>query len=187
MKRSIIVSLLATGGVLLVSCGFHLRGVDKAVLPAELAVLRLAGPPAAAAAAGRNSAAPDELAAALREALAVQAGVRVVDETATEAVAVLVLAAERVSTRVLSVGASGKVDEYLLRYEVDFRLLDADGRERLAPQTLRLERSYRFDPLRVLAKEREERDLVQALRREAAAQIVRRLARVSFEHPPDGK
>jgi LPS-assembly lipoprotein len=156
----------------LAGCGFHLRGLDQAALPAELAALEITGP------AGRGSPAPEPLAAAVREALATQGGARVVEAPqARERLPALVLAAERVSTRVLSVGASGKVNEYLLRYEVDFRLLDADGREWLATQTLRFERSYSFDPLNVLAKEREENDLVQALRREAAARIVRRLSK----------
>lgn len=163
--------LLAACGLLLVSCGFHLRGLDKAVLPAELAELRLLGPPGTAMA-------HDELYVAMREALATQGGARVSESAAAPA---LVLSAERISTQVLSVGTSGKVSEYLLRYEVDFHVTDAAGRERLAPQTIRLQRSYTFDPLNVLAKEREERDLLRALRRDAAAQIVRRLAKIRFE------
>lgn len=165
--------LLAAGGSLLVSCGFHLRGLDKAVLPAELAELRLLGPLGGGAAA----AAHDELYVAMREALVTQGGARLTESASAPA---LVLLAERVSTRVLSVGTSGKASEYLLRYELDFRLTDGAGRERLAPQTLRLQRSYTFDPLNVLAKEREERELLRALRRDAAAQIVRRLSKISL-------
>ncbi len=165
------VFLFVASHMLLSACGFHLRGLDQAVLPAELAELRLLGPHGAPLA-------RDELYVAMREALATQGGARLSESAGAPA---LILYTERVATQVLSVGTSGKVNEYLLRYELDFRLTDSAGRERLALQTVRLQRGYTFDPLNVLAKEREERDLLSALRREAAAQVVRRLSKVRFE------
>lgn len=169
-KSVILVLLLATSYSLLTSCGFHLRGLDKAVLPAELAELRVAVQDSVAA--------HDPLLVAMREALTTRAGARI---TERPDVPVLVLFGERADGQVLSVGATGKVSEYLLRYEVSFRLLDAEGKERLAPQTIRLQRSYTFDPLNVLAKEREEQSLKREMRADAAGQIVRRLAKTSFK------
>jgi LPS-assembly lipoprotein len=156
--------------LVLSGCGFHLRGLDRAVLPAELAELRVVVQDSVAA--------HDPLLAAMREALTARADARITDRADAP---VLVLSGERAVSQVLSVGTTGKVSEYLLRYEVSFRLLDAEGKERLAPQTIRLQRSYTFDPLNVLAKEREEKDLAHEMRTDAAGQIVRRLSRVSLK------
>lgn len=156
--------------LVLSGCGFHLRGLDRAVLPAELAELRVVVQDSAAA--------HDPLLVAMRETLSTRAGARITERAEAP---LLVLSGERIASQVLSVGTTGKVSEYLLRYEVSFRLLDAEGKERLAPQTIRLQRSYTFDPLNVLAKEREEQDIVRAMRSDAAGQIVRRLAKISFE------
>jgi LPS-assembly lipoprotein len=80
---------------------------------------------------------------------------------------------------VLTVDASGKVNAYLVKYELSFNVVDAAGEPLLLPQTLRLQRDYRFNPLNVLAKEQEEETLRRELRRDALYQIVRRLARLT--------
>lgn len=132
------------------------------MLPASLSSVRvvMAGP-----------AANEPLAVAVREALA-QAGARVVDSADAPALALL---EERVESQVASVRtATAKAGEYTLRYAASFRL---DGPQPVPPQTVRLQRDYTFDPNNVLAKEREERELLHDMRREAAQQIVRRVAR----------
>jgi hypothetical protein len=75
------------------------------------------------------------------------------------------------------------VSEYLLKYELSFRLTDAAGQELAALQTIRLQRDYRFDPLNVLAKEREEQELKRDLQRDGVQQILRRLARTNLKPP----
>jgi LPS-assembly lipoprotein len=145
------------------SCGFHLRGAGGAVLPESLATLRVTMP-------GRG---PDDPAVvAVRRALA-DAGARLTDAAGART---LVLSDERVETQVVSVSTvTAKVNEYRLRYGISFRL---DGESKTAPQTVRLQREYTFDPTQVLAKEQEERELLREMQADAAQQIVRRLARM---------
>lgn len=157
--RTVVVALCALATV---SCGFHLRGSGGAMLPPSLAAVRvvMAGP-------GVN----EPLAVAVRQAIT-QAGARVVESPGAPT---LSLVRESVDSQVASVRtATGKASEYTLRYAATFRL---DGPQPVAEQTVRLQRDYSFDPDRVLAKEQEERELLNNMRRDAAQQIVRRLAR----------
>ncbi len=90
----------------------------------------------------------------------------------------LVLYGEYSDSQVLSVTSTGKVDEYLLKYEVSFRLADKDGKSLSEPQTVKVQRDHQFDRLNVLAKEREEQELRREMQRDAVQQILRRLSRV---------
>lgn len=101
-----------------------------------------------------------------------QAGAQVVE--AAEAPAVVLLG-EQIESRVVSVStATAKANQYLLLYSASFRL---DGPVPVAAQTVRLQRDYSFDPTQVLAREQQEQELLGDMRRDAAQQIVRRLAR----------
>jgi LPS-assembly lipoprotein len=149
-----------------------LRGHVKAQLPPELQVLRVT--------VAGSQAAYDPLLLAMQNALRTQAGATVPD---SGEVPLLTLSGERFDSQVLSVGATGRVSEYLLKYELSFRLTDAAGQELAALQTIRLQRDYRFDPLNVLAKEREEQELKRDLQRDGVQQILRRLARTNLKPP----
>ena len=84
---------------------------------------------------------------------------------------------EQTESRVASVStATAKASGYLLLYSVSFKL---DGPQPIAPQTIRLQRTYTFDPTQVLAREQQEQELLRDMRRDAAQQIVRRLARAA--------
>lgn len=158
---------LIVAGFLLAGCGFQLRGAGNYQLPASLSTMRVmvAG----------SQAANDPLRLAMEDALRVQAGVAIVQ---TADATTLIITHESVGSQTLSVDASGKVAEYLLRYEIGFSVADATGQPLAPPQTLRLQRDYRFNPLNVLAKEQEEANLKRELRRDALSQIVRRLSRL---------
>lgn len=162
--RRVFVFPFAACCFLIVSCGFHLRGSGGATLPAALATLRIV--PATAAA-------NDPFTVAVREAVA-QAGAKIV--TAPDAPA-LVLLGEQTETRVAAVStATAKASQYLLLYSASFRL---DGPQPLPTQTIRLQRSYSFNPAQVIAREQQEQELLRDMRRDAAQQIVRRLARAA--------
>jgi LPS-assembly lipoprotein len=156
--------------LLLSSCGFHLRGTGATQLPEALSRLRVV--------AQDSKLAHDPLLVAMKEALRTQGGASIVE---TAGVPTLILSGENTGSDVLAVGAAGKVSAYLLRYEVTFHVRGADGKELLAAQTVRLRRDYVYDPLNVLAKEREEQELTRALRQDAVQQIVRRLAKASLK------
>jgi LPS-assembly lipoprotein len=118
----------------------------------------------------------DPLLIAVREALQVQGGAKV---TEGKDLPTLHLYNEAVSNRVLSVDTTGKVREYMLRYEVSFRVTDAAGNELAPAQTVVMQRAVSFDRLHVLAKEREERELLVELKRDAAQQILQRLSHLA--------
>lgn len=160
--------LLGAGCLMLAACGFHLRGVGGDPLPESLATLNIV-PPA-------TGLANDPLLVAVRDALTAY-GARIVD---TPDAPRLTLYDEATESQVLAVRAqTAKGAAYMLRYRISFRVVAADGTELVAPQTIHTQRDYTFDSARVLAKEEEERELLRALRRDTAEQIVRRLTRAS--------
>jgi len=160
--RTIFLPVFAA---LIAACGFHLRGTGGvAELPASLSEVRVISP---------SSLANDPLTVAVRTALK-QAGARVVETPGAPAV---VLLGEQIESRVSSVStATAKASGYLLLYSMSFRL---DGASPVPSRTIRLQRTYTYDPNQVLAREQQERELSRELRRDAAQQMVRLLARAS--------
>jgi LPS-assembly lipoprotein len=166
------------GALLLGGCGFHLRGTAQMELPPLLREMRVV-----VQGQGQGSQLTyDPLRVAMQNVLRNQAGVSVVERGE---VATLVLMRERIANQVLSVNPQGKAREYQLRYEVSFQVLSADN-VRLTPrQTLYLQRDYLSEPNAVLAREREEQELRETLRQDAAQQILRRLSKVKLEPQVD--
>ena len=159
--------LLAALGVLS-SCGFHLRGTGKVEMSPVFSTLRIM--------VEGNQQQNDPLLVAMKNALRAQTDVQIED---TGDAPLLVLYGERSDSQVLSVSSIGKADEYLLKYEVSFRLTGKDGKEVAESQTVRVQRDLAFDRLNVLAKEREEQELRRAMQRDAVQQILRRLSRIT--------
>ncbi len=159
---------IAASVAFLSACGFQLRGAGTYKLPDSLATLRVI--------VQGSQSVNDPLRLAMEDMLRTQAGGTVVQ---IGDVPVLILSTEIIDNQVLTVDTSGKVNAYLVRYELGFNVVDAAGEPLLLPQTLRLQRDYRFNPLSVLAKEQEEENLKRELRRDALSQIVRRLARLT--------
>lgn len=175
--RQFFPMLLAAGCLLLVSCGFHLRGSMVEGFPKEFSVLRIK-------LSDRLAVRHEPLRQAVENALRDEAHVTVVEQ---EKVPTLVLEPESVSSGAVSVNRAGKVSEYRISYSVSFQLLDGEGKELLGGQTIRLVRDYVYDPLGVIGKEREDQELREAMRRDAASQIVRRLARAPTKPPAPNK
>lgn len=111
--------------------------------------------------------------AALRGALR-SAGVQLSGSRSADAARIRVLKDE-VTERVLSVSARNTPTDYELLYTVELSV-SAQGRELMAPEELSLSRVYSFDESRLLAKEREKEILIDALARELAGVVMRRLA-----------
>lgn len=92
-----------------------------------------------------------------------------------EASAVVRILKEETGQRVLSVSARNTPEEYEVFYAVEYTVSSA-GKELITPQRLELTRDYSFDTTAVLAKEREHAVLREALARDLAALVLRRLA-----------
>lgn len=154
-----LMLLLVSCLIVLEGCGFRLRGSTGG----ELAL-----PPLYIQSSGSN-----QFVSELRQALG-NTETRVVSERSAAALIVGV-GAEKLDRRVLTVDASGRVQEYELHYAVSFAVKDAAARSVLGSQTLSERRSFEFTGEDVLAKEMEETQLYQDMRRSAVQSAMRRL------------
>jgi LPS-assembly lipoprotein len=145
---------------LLAACGFQLQG--RQVLPASLAAPELD-------ATDRHS----DFTRALRTALTAS-GAKLVEQAAADGAVVHILR-DSVTERVLSVDARNIPTDFELIYEVEIEV-HAGATRLLEPETFMLSRIYSFDERRLLAKEREKDVLREALARDMAGVVVRRLS-----------
>ena len=148
------LAIAATGG-----CGYQLRGGVS--LPPGLDAVRIAG--------------PIDIRNALTQLL--DSGGVHVQPVGGSAEALLQVSDERFNRRVLSVDPNtGKERGFELACQVTFEVIGAQGEELVPKQTVSLIREYVFDTDAVLGTSREQGVLRAEMRRDAAAQIVRRIA-----------
>jgi LPS-assembly lipoprotein len=95
-----------------------------------------------------------------------------------EADAVIRVRADKAGRRVLSVSARNTPQEFEVYYEIEYSI-DVGGREVVPPQELELTRNFSFDERRLLAKDREEEILRDAMARDLADLVLRRLESLS--------
>lgn len=110
---------------------------------------------------------------ALRESLQASGARIVTDEK--DATAIVKIIKDVSGQRVLTVSGRNTPEEYEVFYAIEYSV---NGRteELIAPEKLELTRDYSYDETAVLAKQKEQSILREALARDLAGQIVRRLA-----------
>jgi LPS-assembly lipoprotein len=146
--------------LLLAGCGFHLKGaiaLPEAVRSVYVATNDELSPFSV------------ELRRALRASGATQAA------SAEAADAVIRIARDRTGQRVLSVSSRNTPQEYQVYYVLAYSI-EHGGTQAVPPQDVELSRSYSFSESDLLAKNREETILREALARDLADLVVRRLA-----------
>ena len=149
-----MLSIVTAGG-----CGYQLRGAVS--LPPGLDAIHVAG--------------PRDVSRAVVQLLE-SGGIRI-ESTRDSASVRLTLSGERFNRRLLSVDSNtGKEREFELAYQIAFRVTGANGEEIVPNQTVSLIRDYVFDADAVLGTSREQSVLHAEMRRDAAAQVVRRVA-----------
>jgi LPS-assembly lipoprotein len=148
----------------LAGCGFHLQGT--AHLPAAFAVTQID-------AEDRYTDFNRALSLALRTS-----GSRVVGRGEEAGAAVEVLKDDSGQTLLSVSPQTNTPTEYNVYYTVRYRVRVA-GREVIPAQTLTLTRDYPYDPTAALAKEHEQDVIREALARDIAALVMRRLAAVT--------
>jgi LPS-assembly lipoprotein len=154
--RKLLPAIFAAG--LLAACGFQLRGQTQ--LPFETLYVP-----------GVNA-----LVVELKRNLRATSGARLVD-VAADAQAVLGITRETREKVILSYNAQGRVQEYLLRYRVGFRVTDSAGAKVYLPTSeISLTREMSYSDAEVLAKESEEALLFRHMQADMVQQILRRLA-----------
>lgn len=151
---------------LLSACGFHLRGsvTERVQLPPTF-LAGQAGP----------------LQQELRHYLSLSEAPVVAEQK--DAQLVIRLINEEVQRRVLSVGATGKVQEYEVHYAATYDAERPDGKSLIPPETLDQQRSYTFNEAEVLAKDVEQERLVQDMRRDVVRQMMRRVQAALAKSP----
>jgi len=110
---------------------------------------------------------------ALRERL--RASGAKLTEHSGDATATVKIIKDQSGQRVLSVSARNTPEEYEVFYAVEYSVVSG-GNELIPPQKLELTRDYSYDTTAVLAKQREQAVLREALAQDLAGLVLRRLA-----------
>src|SRR5690606_23881883 len=105
----------------------------------------------------------------LRKAL-VRSGAQVVAET-EQASSLLRIGNNRITTDVLSVGGNARANEYTMRYNVEFDVVDISGNSLLPRQVIELTRDFTFDANQALGIAAEQDLLGQELQRDMVQSI----------------
>lgn len=158
IKRLLFV-ILFTG--LLSACGFHLRG--QVQMPGSLQAIYIDG--------GK----PDSAMRSILRQKLISSGVEVVQQVQA-ATATLLITKDETTRREVSLNANGQPNEYELKYELGYHLLDKSNKSLLPQQTLSQLRTYQYDANQVLAKEEEERRLKQKMALSAVNQMLRQIS-----------
>ncbi|MGH8224717.1 MAG: LPS assembly lipoprotein LptE [Gammaproteobacteria bacterium] len=109
-----------------------------------------------------------------------------VTEDNQQASAVLDIMSTDNSRRVLAVNSNGQPLEYSISYRVQFRLLDAKGKELLTPQSVVLHRNLAYSIYIQIGSTRRERELVADMQGEAVQLILLRLEALRRDEAADG-
>jgi LPS-assembly lipoprotein len=163
------VALLAVlSALMLQGCGFQLQG--RQALPASLSTLAI-----------ETTEAQSEFTQALRAVLVTSGGKLIAQGAAVPAgTTTVIITHDSVTERVLSVSSRNIPTDYELTYTVDLAVrgkgADGKGSDLMPRETFTLSRVYSFDETKLLAKEREKDILVQALARDMASVVARRLS-----------
>lgn len=158
-KKMLNQAILCLSVLFLTACGFHLRG--QAGMPFKTLYLETANP---------NS----PLIADLRRNLEGN-NVTLVNE-ADQADLILQIVSEIPEKQILTLGGTGRVSEFQLRYRVSLRAYDLKQNTWIPSEEMIIRRDYSFDDTKILAKESEEALLYQGMRSDMVQQIVRRLS-----------
>jgi LPS-assembly lipoprotein len=165
MKQSVRILAIALLAILTLSaCGFRVRGSGpQPVLPFKTLFVSVA------------EASP--LGVALRRNLDVMSNIEIVTDRRLADAALEVLS-EGKDKQVLSLNSQGRVREYTLLYRVNFRVVDKEGRQLLAPTDLVIRRIQSFNENQVLAKEAEEATLFREMQSDLVQQVLRRVSAI---------
>ncbi|MBV7538901.1 hypothetical protein KW842_24305 [Duganella sp. sic0402] len=159
-------------------CGFHLRG-DSGHYTLPFPTIYVGLPEAS------------PLAIDLKRNIRANGGTTVVS-SAKEADGVIDVLSnpEKTKTKtILSLNSNGRVRQYLLTYNIIFRIIDKQGKELLAPTQITLTRPIDFNETQLLAKEQEEALLYKDMQTDLVQQMMRRIAAVKtagVSLPPPG-
>jgi LPS-assembly lipoprotein len=146
--------------LMLAACGFHLQG--RTPLPDSFAYTFI-----------DTKDEQTDFVQDLRKAL-ISSGAKVIRTQASAGATIQVLD-DALTERVLSVSARNIPTEYELTYKVKFSVISG-GKSLIEDEEISATRDFSFDETQLLAKEREQEILREALARDLVALVMRRLA-----------
>jgi LPS-assembly lipoprotein len=144
-------------------CGWHLQGSTR--LPEAMSAIHI-----------DTQDAYSDFYRELRAQL-IAAGANVQTQAST-ARAVVRVKADQTGQRIASVSARNTPEQYEVFYSIEYSV-NLAGSEVIPNQRMELTANYSYDSTAVLAKQREQQSMQQALARELAGLVLRRLASVS--------
>ena len=97
--------------------------------------------------------------------------------------AILELSNEARDKVILSLGGTGRVREFRLRYSITYRVHDGKGGEYLPSSTVNLTRDVTYNDAEILAKEAEEQLLFRDMQSDMVQQLLRRLSSAQRPKP----
>jgi len=162
--------LLILAGLLLASCGWHLRGNINAALAFDSIFIKGAG--------------DDQVLRLLLKNAFERSDVAVVGDV-NAAEVTLALSPVKKMRRVLSVSSDGSVEEYRLFYSLKVSATRADDKAALSERRLEQMRIYTYDKNAALAKGGEEELLYSEMRREVVQAILRLLKTFNLDPNPN--
>lgn len=157
--KKISIFLLAGLTILLSACGFHLRNSQE--LPFHTIYIGLPE--------------SNEFRAILARNIRAASSTEVVSNR-DEAEAIFLITLDQPAKVILSLNASGRVREYQLRRQFNFRVQDKKGRDLMVPASIQIHRDISFSDDLVLSKESEEALLWRDIQNDLVQQVLRRLA-----------
>ncbi len=160
-RRLLITALLLAT----TACGFHLRGAES--LPFDILYLQDSGAPS--------------ISRDMKRSLK-NSGVKLTNNP-EEAQASLELMSELYDKRILSLSGTGRVKEYLLVYDVTYRLRESGSETWGQPQKTEMRRDFTYDDSQALAKTVEEARLAADMRTDAIREVLRRVSSLSKSMP----
>jgi len=163
VRRAGIATALLVAS-LLGGCGFRLVG--SVPLPPSLARVRIDAPDT-----------QSDFYFGLRRAL-LAAGTHIDDDEPDNSAAVIHIITDSAAERILTVSTLNVPTEYELTYTLKFSV-SSGGHELIAPEEHRLVRDYSYSESALLAKEREQSILSEALANDLVSVVMRRLSSLS--------
>lgn len=154
---SLLIAVLLT--LLLGACGFQLRGSYS--LPFDTIYINLPE--------------TNDLNIQMKRAITTGTSTRVVG-TAKEAKVVLQIVSDQTAKNILSLSGAGRAQAYQLVRTVNFRIVDAKGKDWIKVGKIDLHRDMTYADFQVLSKESEETQLWRDIQNDLIQQILRRMA-----------
>ncbi|HEX8603136.1 MAG TPA: LPS assembly lipoprotein LptE, partial [Pseudoduganella sp.] len=172
IRNTVLVAALAGTAMSLSACGFHLRGSGgNYTLPFASMYI------------GLPESSP--LAIELKRNIRVNGSTTVAaDAQSADAVIEVLTDPEKTRSKsILSLNSAGRVSEYLLSYNIVFKVRDKAGTELLGATQITLTRPITFSETQLLAKEQEEAQLYRDMQKDLVQQMMRRMAAIKLSSP----